>query len=90
MRECCPNFGFALGMIPTLASVPFPARYNMHTKPWNLLALLFLLTPGGPYAFASEADELRAKAIAIQKEAAALAEAGPGAGPLVARVLRVP
>lgn len=48
----------------------------MHTKPWNFLALLFLLTPGGPYAFASEADELRTKAIAIQKEAAALAERG--------------
>jgi hypothetical protein len=65
-----------LGMIPTLASVPFPARFNMHTKFWNLLALLLLLTLGGPSAFASEADELRVKAIAIKKEAAALAERG--------------
>lgn len=48
----------------------------MHTRSWNFVALVFLLTLCGPHAFASEADELRAQAVAIKKEAAALAERG--------------
>ena len=46
------------------------------TVSWNLVVLLLLLSLGTTHTLASEFDELRARAMAIRKEAAAAAERG--------------